>query len=406
MSLLPKMDQDLGRLKEEQLLELRNTGVQIRQWEKFKEDYNHLQEKLQELPDKVSYEVMVPLGPLAFMPGQLVHTNEILVLLGENWFVEKSAKDACAVIDRRKKSIADTINKFKEQKQLLESRLEFTADIQKEASGTEGIVDIREEYDPEKEAKWRENRAKRKRKTMGKVPDKEETDFSDGGRAEKTQSTREKEEAELWAHLDRLERQEEEMDELARTEESPDSDEPSRASLEEESPDETKKKTVKWKDQQMETMDEDKIEPKRNQGGDERKDQGLGTPDEEEGDEEEGKTSTIVFSHSDVPSALPSSPSDVVSSPADIYNRYQSKLKVTTTQTLEQPKSILKEPSGLPLSRDVEPETTQDKKPTVQPIPESAFSGNVVEHQSAAADIQPKKRVSKFKQARQVKGER
>lgn len=52
----------------------------------------------------------------------------------------------------------------------------------------------------------------------------------------------------------------------------------------------------------METMDEDKIEPKRNQGGDERKDQGLGTPDEEEGDEEEGKTSTIVFSHSDVPS--------------------------------------------------------------------------------------------------------
>lgn len=54
-------------------------------------------------------------------------------------------------------AIADTINKFKEQKQLLESRLEFTADIQKEASGTEGIVDIREEYDPEKEAKWRGN---------------------------------------------------------------------------------------------------------------------------------------------------------------------------------------------------------------------------------------------------------
>jgi hypothetical protein len=45
----------------------------------------------------------VPFGPLAFMPGNLVHTNEILVLLGDDWFVEKSAKQACEVIDRRMK---------------------------------------------------------------------------------------------------------------------------------------------------------------------------------------------------------------------------------------------------------------------------------------------------------------
>jgi prefoldin subunit 5 len=37
------------------------------------------------------------------MPGKLVHTNEILVLLGDDWFVEKSAKQACEVIDRRMK---------------------------------------------------------------------------------------------------------------------------------------------------------------------------------------------------------------------------------------------------------------------------------------------------------------
>ena len=28
----------------------------------------------------------VPFGPLAFMPGKMVHTNEITVLLGDNWF--------------------------------------------------------------------------------------------------------------------------------------------------------------------------------------------------------------------------------------------------------------------------------------------------------------------------------
>lgn len=38
------------------------------------------------------------------MPGQIVHTNEILVLLGDNWFVERSAKQAAAIVDRRMES--------------------------------------------------------------------------------------------------------------------------------------------------------------------------------------------------------------------------------------------------------------------------------------------------------------
>ena len=48
--------------------------------------------------------LQVPLGPLAFMPGKIVHTNEILVLLGDNWFVERSAKQATEIIGRRIKS--------------------------------------------------------------------------------------------------------------------------------------------------------------------------------------------------------------------------------------------------------------------------------------------------------------
>jgi len=42
---------------------------------------------------------------MAFMPGKLVHTNEILVLLGDNWFVERSAKQAAGIVTRRLKSI-------------------------------------------------------------------------------------------------------------------------------------------------------------------------------------------------------------------------------------------------------------------------------------------------------------
>ena len=43
----------------------------------------------------------VPFGKLAFMPGHLIHTNEITVLLGDNWFAEVSAKDAIGISDRR-----------------------------------------------------------------------------------------------------------------------------------------------------------------------------------------------------------------------------------------------------------------------------------------------------------------
>lgn len=35
------------------------------------------------------------------MPGQLTHTNEILVLLGDNYFAERSVKQSLGVVDRR-----------------------------------------------------------------------------------------------------------------------------------------------------------------------------------------------------------------------------------------------------------------------------------------------------------------
>lgn len=68
---------------------------------KFKEDYEALKARLETLPDKVSHEVMVPFGKLAFIPGRVRHTNEILCLLGDNWFVERSAKQAAQMVERR-----------------------------------------------------------------------------------------------------------------------------------------------------------------------------------------------------------------------------------------------------------------------------------------------------------------
>jgi hypothetical protein len=47
------------------------------------------------------FYLQVPIGKKAFFPGELVHTNELMVLLGENYFAERSAVQATEIVDRR-----------------------------------------------------------------------------------------------------------------------------------------------------------------------------------------------------------------------------------------------------------------------------------------------------------------
>ena len=91
----------ITQLQEEQEKSLKNCEAMIEKWEKFKEDYETVDKLLSDLPKKTRHDVMVPIGPLAFMPGQLIHTNEIMVLLGDNWFAERSATQAMEIAQRR-----------------------------------------------------------------------------------------------------------------------------------------------------------------------------------------------------------------------------------------------------------------------------------------------------------------
>ena len=59
-------------------------------------------------------------GSKAFMLGQLVHTNEILVLLGDNWFAERSAKQAGQICQRRLIKCKDQLDKLREEKKLVQ----------------------------------------------------------------------------------------------------------------------------------------------------------------------------------------------------------------------------------------------------------------------------------------------
>ena len=63
------------------------------------------------------------------MTGKLIHTNELLVLLGDNWFVEKSAKQACELVDRRLKGVNEFLEKLFLEKKSFKDNIKWTSDI-------------------------------------------------------------------------------------------------------------------------------------------------------------------------------------------------------------------------------------------------------------------------------------
>ena len=86
---------------------------------------------METLPHELRYEVMVPISKVAFMTGRLVNTNEILVLLGDNWFVEKSAKQSCDLIDRRLKNIEKFLDDLHKEKKNLQEQINWTENLLK-----------------------------------------------------------------------------------------------------------------------------------------------------------------------------------------------------------------------------------------------------------------------------------
>ncbi|KAJ1798104.1 uri1, prefoldin-like chaperone [Coemansia sp. RSA 2399] len=94
----------------------------LAKFKEYKADYRSLQKTLVDLPDEIEYQAMIPVGPLAFFPGKIVHTNEILVLLGDNWFVDRSAKQAAEIAKRREDYVDGRIELVENELQGMDKR--------------------------------------------------------------------------------------------------------------------------------------------------------------------------------------------------------------------------------------------------------------------------------------------
>ncbi|KAG8464827.1 hypothetical protein KFE25_010195 [Diacronema lutheri] len=139
----------MRRLADELSHAVEEQAKDVSRLRRLRAEYEQLQATLRDLPAKVEHEVMVPLCNGAFMPGRLRHTNEILVLLGDNVFAERSASQAAEMAARRAGRAAEQLGAAERELALLERKHERALHVQRaaEEQASEELVDIREPYE-------------------------------------------------------------------------------------------------------------------------------------------------------------------------------------------------------------------------------------------------------------------
>ena len=190
----------LNKLHDEQQRMIQESKEKAKIWAKHKTDYFDLKQKLSTIADKTTHQVMIPFGgKKAFFEGQLVHTNEIMVLLGDNWFVERSAKEAAEICDRRITRCNDMLQKLDQEIQLFQSWQDESNQLMSDSK----LREIREPFNEKDEEEWRKkHREKVKAARLSEQKNCKSNEETDD------------EEADLWKLLDQLEMEEDLKNEL------------------------------------------------------------------------------------------------------------------------------------------------------------------------------------------------
>ncbi|XP_076636657.1 unconventional prefoldin RPB5 interactor isoform X2 [Colletes latitarsis] len=147
---------------------------------------------------------MVPIGKRALMKGKLIHTNEVLVCLGNGYFVKYSAFGAEALCKRRIQEAEETLKNLDVERDLYETRMTIKgSDLFGDCSSSE----IVEHWNQDQVEEWKKKHREREReynKKLAKLRQEEQ---------KKIQT-----EEDLFQRLDQLEIEEELADEFNRLE--------------------------------------------------------------------------------------------------------------------------------------------------------------------------------------------
>jgi len=136
----------LLRMLERTAQELKERREELVRLQKAADDYEELEETLRTLPARVERPMLVPYGKLAFFPGVMVHTNEIMVLLGDNYMALRSAEQAAAIAGRRAEYVRPKVAAAEAEVTTLTARIRQIRAYGEIQGGQDGTIDICEPY--------------------------------------------------------------------------------------------------------------------------------------------------------------------------------------------------------------------------------------------------------------------
>lgn len=165
------------------------------QLKEFIAENTNLINVVQTLPNELHHDIMVPFGKAAFFPGQLIHTNEIMVLLGESYYAERTSRQTVEILKRRAKTLDSQVEALKAEIEDLKVEASFFDATAAEAK--DGLVQIVEDYAEETSAHG----------VTG--PSYSETDSS---KAFKAENSGDEEFDRIFSRMDELEKEEEEAE--------------------------------------------------------------------------------------------------------------------------------------------------------------------------------------------------
>lgn len=110
----------------------------------YVDECDRLIELVQDLPKRTSWKAAIPFGSKAFFLGRIKHTNELMVHLGDDYFVDRSAFETVQIIQKRKDFAQKSAEEIEGVIREMEAREQAIAG--KDAGG-DAPFEIREDYD-------------------------------------------------------------------------------------------------------------------------------------------------------------------------------------------------------------------------------------------------------------------
>ncbi|OII77161.1 prefoldin subunit family protein [Cryptosporidium andersoni] len=100
-------------------------------------EFQEVSKVIEHLPEKNQHEVMVPLGPLAFSPGYITNTNQVLMLLGSDIYVQRTTKNTLKTITNRLKLAEKCLEDANKEMDHINKSLKLFDEV----GGTEGVLE-------------------------------------------------------------------------------------------------------------------------------------------------------------------------------------------------------------------------------------------------------------------------